>query len=46
MKDEMKIGDKEVKVSVSCAKCGEPVKQNESHNCQEKENKNENTTEA
>ncbi len=33
MKDEMKMGDKEVQVSVRCAKCGEPVKQDEEHNC-------------
>ena len=46
MIDEMKIGDKQVQVSVSCARCGQPVKQNESHNCQEKENKDENSTEA
>jgi len=46
MQDEMKIGDKEIQVSVSCAKCGEPVKVNESHNCKGEEKKDENATEA
>ena len=33
MEDEMKIGDKDVQVSIRCAKCGEAVQPGEEHEC-------------
>jgi hypothetical protein len=42
LQDKMEQGDREIQVSVRCAKCGEPVKANESHNCKGEEKKDEN----
>jgi hypothetical protein len=42
LQDKMEQSDREVQVSVRCAKCGEPVKPNESHQCKGEEKKDEN----